>query len=128
MNLINYVNPDIGGIGHLLKPTYPTVYRPNAMVGVCPVFTPGVNDRYLADRIFGFPVPIGLHRNDDAPLLMPIVGSPKTEPEAWASEFDHDFESTRPHYYQVLLEDMGACPFCGRPMDEDICLAMKEAL
>ena len=88
LDLLEYVDPDIGGIGHLLKATYPTVYLPNAMVGVCPVFTPGINDRYLADRIFGFPVPIGLHRNDDAPLLMPVIGDPTTEPEALLRMFE----------------------------------------
>ena len=46
MNL-DYVDTNIGGIGHLLKATYPTVYRPHGMVGVTPQFDPAVGDRYL---------------------------------------------------------------------------------
>ena len=64
---IQYVNPDVGGIGHLLKATYPTVYRPHGMVGVHPIFDPAVLDRYLADHIHGFPIPIQLHRNTTSP-------------------------------------------------------------
>lgn len=101
---LEYVNPDIGGIGHLLKATYPTVYRPHGMVGVHPQFDPAVSDRYLADHIHGFPVPVHLHRNLTSPLLMPVTGSPAPAIEDCASFFDHDFEMTAPHYYRVLLE------------------------
>ena len=101
---LNYVDPNIGGIGHLLKATYPTVYRPHGMVGVTPEFDPAVKDRYLADHIHGFPIPVHLHRNAASPLLMPVTGSPAPTIETCASIFDHDFETTAPHYYQVLLE------------------------
>ncbi len=98
---LNYIDPDIGGIGHLLKATYPTVYLPNSMVGICPVFSPNIVDRYLADRIAGFPVPTHLHQYSGTPAIMPITGSSQGDP---ASEFDHDFEKANPHYYWVLLE------------------------
>ena len=103
MNL-DYVNTNVGGIGHLLKATHPTVYRPNGMVGVTPQFDPAVKDRYLADHIYGFPIPVNLHRNAASPLLMPVTGSPAPAIENSVSFFDHDFETTAPHYYQVLLE------------------------
>ena len=98
---LDYVDPDVGGIGHLLKATYPTVYLPNSMVGVCPVFSPDITDRYLADRIAGFPVPTHLHQYSGTPAIMPVTGSSQSDP---ASEFDHDFEKANPHYYWVLLE------------------------
>jgi len=101
---VDYVNPDVGGIGHLLKATHPTVYRPHGMVGVTPTFDPAVGDRYLADHIHGFPVPVQLHRNSTSPQLMPVTGSPAPAIETCASTFDHDFETTAPHYYRVLLE------------------------
>jgi predicted alpha-1,2-mannosidase len=101
---LDCVDPNIGGIGHLLKATYPTVYRPHGMVGVTPLFDPAINDRYLADRIHGFPIPIHLHRNATSPFLMPAAGSPAPSVENCASFFDHDFETAAPHYYQVLLE------------------------
>lgn len=101
---LNCVDTNIGGIGHLLKATYPTVYRPHGMVGVTPTFDPAVKDRYLADHIHGFPIPVHLHRNAESPLLMPVTGSPAPAIETSATFFDHDFETTMPHYYQVLLE------------------------
>jgi hypothetical protein len=42
---LEYVNPNVGGIGHLLKATYPTVYRPYGMVSVHPQFDPAVGNR-----------------------------------------------------------------------------------
>lgn len=101
---LEYVDTNIGGIGHLLTATYPTVYRPYGMVGVSPQFDPAVSDRYLADHIWGFPVPVQGHRNSASPLLMPVTGSPAPTIENCASLFDHDFETTAPHYYHVLLE------------------------
>ena len=98
---LDYVNTNIGGIGHLLKATYPTVYRPHGMVGVTPQFDPAVGDRYLAAHIYGFPVPIQLHRNSTSPLLMPVTGPLAPAFENCASTFDHDFETTTPYYYQV---------------------------
>lgn len=39
---VNYVNPYIGSIGHLLTATSPTVMLPHSMAQVSPIFTPGV--------------------------------------------------------------------------------------
>ncbi len=83
-----YVDPNIGGIGHLLTATYPTVYRPYGMAGVTPQFDPAVGDRYLADHIWGFPVPVHLHRTATGPLLMPVTGSPAPAIENCGSQFD----------------------------------------
>ena len=94
---VNYVNPYIGSIGHLLTATSPTVMLPHSMAQVSPIFTPGVTDRYLADRIFGFPA--------GAIIIMPFSGD--RESEQIASSFDHDFETATPYYYSVLLEDYG---------------------
>nr|WP_291957565.1 GH92 family glycosyl hydrolase [Mahella sp.] len=94
---VDYVNPYIGAIGHLLTATAPTVMLPHSMAQVSPVFTPGVTDRYLADRIFGFPA--------GAVTIMPFSGG--RESGQVASSFDHDFETATPYYYSVLLEDYG---------------------
>jgi len=101
---LSYVNPNLGGIGHLLTATYPTVYLPNCMVGIYPVFSPDIKDRYLADKISGFPVPTHLHGNADTPTLMPTTGPLQCDANGYASEFDHDFEIATPYYYSVLLE------------------------
>src|SRR5207245_7561385 len=52
---VNYVNPNIGGIGQLLSATSPSVIMPNGIMRIAPITTPGIIDRYLADKIYGFP-------------------------------------------------------------------------
>ena len=53
---VDYVSPNIGGIGQLLTPTIPYVQRPHGMARLAPITTPGITDRYLADKIYGFPI------------------------------------------------------------------------
>src|ERR1035438_3156602 len=53
---VDYVSPNIGGIGQMLTATLPYVQRPHGMARLAPITTPGITDRYLADKIFGFPV------------------------------------------------------------------------
>lgn len=93
---VDYVSPNIGGIGHLLTATVPYVQRPYGMARLAPVTTPGITDRYLADKIYGFPA--------GPALLMASVGQTGTNPAAYASDFDHDFETATPYYYEADLE------------------------
>src|SRR3984893_10658786 len=79
---VDYVSPNIGGIGQLLTATVPYVQRPHGMARLAPITTPGITDRYLADKIYGFPA--------GPATLMASVGSQSNRPEAYASEFDHD--------------------------------------
>ena len=39
---VDYVDPNIGGIGHLLQATAPTVQLPHAMMRIAPVTTFGI--------------------------------------------------------------------------------------
>jgi predicted alpha-1,2-mannosidase len=96
---VDYVSPNIGGIGQLLTATIPYVQYPHGMVRLAPITTPGVTDRYLADKIYGFPA--------GPAMLMVSVGSQTSRPEAYASEFDHDFETSAPYYYAANLETWG---------------------
>ncbi len=93
---VDFVNPNIGTIGHLLRATTPTVQLPHGMARVAPVTSPRIRDRYLADKIYGFPA--------GAATLMPTA-TEETTPEKIASSFDHDFETATPYYYAVDLED-----------------------
>jgi hypothetical protein len=93
---VDYVYPNIGGIGQLLTATIPYVQYPHGMARLAPITTPGVTDRYLADKIYGFPA--------GPAMLMASVGSQSNRPEAYASEFDHDFETSTPYYYAADLE------------------------
>jgi predicted alpha-1,2-mannosidase len=96
---VDYVSPNIGGIGQLLTATIPYVQYPHGMVRLAPITTPGITDRYLADKIYGFPA--------GPAMLMASVGSQSNRPEAYASEFDHDFETSTPYYYAADLETWG---------------------
>src|ERR1017187_3930487 len=69
------------------------------MASLAPVTTPGITDRYLADKIFGFPV--------GPALLMASEGQASTVPDDFASEFDHDFEVSTPYYYEADLLTWG---------------------
>jgi len=93
---VDYVSPNIGGIGQLLTATVPYVQRPHGMVRLAPVTTPGISDRYLADKIYGFPI--------GAATLMASVGEGGNRPETYASDFDHDFETATPYYYEADLQ------------------------
>ncbi len=105
---VDYVNPNIGTIGHLLVATSPDVFLPEGAVRLAPYTTPGITDKYLADRIFGFPVRESSHRRSRVTaLLMATTGKVQAEAEACASRFDHDFETATPYYYAVNLEDSG---------------------
>lgn len=97
---VDYVSPNIGGIGQLLTPTIPYVQVPHGMARIAPIATPGIQDRYLADKIFGFPVGTG--------TVMVSTGDMSTKPKDYASEFDHDFETATPYYYAVSLEQWDA--------------------
>ncbi len=52
---VDYVSPNIGGIGQLLTATIPYVQYPHGMARLAPDTTPGITDRYLAGKIYGFP-------------------------------------------------------------------------
>ena len=94
---VDYVNPNIGGIGQLLTATSPIVKLPGGMASVAPITTPGITDRYLADKIYGFPT--------GGFTFMPLVGLPETDAAKNASLYDHDLETATPYYYQTTLED-----------------------
>jgi len=93
---VDYVDPHIGSISHLLKSIPPTVQLPFGMMRLAPVTSPGISDSYLAEKIYGFPV--------DSAELMPSSGPVETDPAKDASHYDHDFETVTPFYYAVTLE------------------------
>ena len=102
MDYTKYVDTNIGTIGHLLTSTSPSVLSPHGAAVVAPLFRPGMKDRYNSDKIFGF--------STGCTAVMPTAytaGAP--DYEKTASIFDHDTETTRPDYYEVLLEDFDIC-------------------
>ena len=93
---VDSVAPNIGSIGQLLSATLPFVQVPYGMARLVPVTTPGIQDRYLADKIYGF--------SSGAGMFMVSTGEVRPEAAAFASDFDHDFETAAPYYYAVDLQ------------------------
>ncbi len=103
---VDYVDPNIGTIGHLLVATSPDVMLPNGHVRLAPYTTPGITDKYLADKIYGFPVRESSHRRSQVTaLLMATTGELEVNPAENASTYDHDLEIATPYYYAITLDD-----------------------
>lgn len=94
---VDYVNTDIGGVSMLLSTTRSMVQLPHGYPQVSPVLNPGLNDSYLATKIYGFPA--------GGVTIMPSTGGVTTSPDSLASSFDRDFETRTPYFYKGLLED-----------------------
>jgi putative alpha-1,2-mannosidase len=94
---VDYVSLYMGTINPKTRGTVPVIKVPGGNVSLFPSFTPEMEDLYLADKIYGFPLPIG--------NLMINTGKVKIGAKENASKFDHDMETAAPYYYQVLLED-----------------------
>jgi putative alpha-1,2-mannosidase len=94
---VDSVDPSIGGVGHLLEPTRPTVSLPNSIVRVYPMRRDA-----LDDQIHGFPLTIISHRLGELFWLMPSEG--EGDAEAWRRPAAYDQEKETPYYYSVRLD------------------------
>ena len=97
--LVDWVNPQIGTISHLLTTTTAEAYLPHSMMHIAPITVPGVNDKYLAQKIYGFPI--------GNASFMPVSGKYSSTSDSCASAFDRDFEIATPYYISENLDDYG---------------------
>lgn len=97
---VDYVNPYIGNISHLLVPTYPTVHLPNSLLRVYPE-----RDNFTSNTINGLPVVITSHRGSSAFNLSPFQGDLKNVKSTL--DYGYDNEVIKPYYYEVDLDDYG---------------------
>lgn len=97
---IDYVNPNIGNISHLLVPTYPTIHLPNSMLRVYPE-----RESYTGNVLEGLPLMIPSHRAKSAFALSPFQGDEKNIKSI--IHFGYDNEIIMPYYYRVDLDDYG---------------------
>lgn len=104
---LDYVNPNIGGIGHLLVATDPVVQLPQGTVKLCSNPWPEIYDRYLADKVFSFSLrdEIRYGTKTIPSWIMATTGNIEVIPAKMASNYDHDFETVTPYYSALLLED-----------------------
>ena len=93
---IDYVDPYMGNISHLLVPTFPTVHLPNGMMRVHPQRTD-----YASEQIAGLPVILTSHRGVSAFAISPLSALSDSLPEV--SRYSYDSESVRPYLYEVTL-------------------------
>ena len=94
---VDYVNPYLGNISHLLVPTYPTVHLPNSMLRVYPE-----RSDFTSDLLSGLPVIVTSHRGSSAFNLSPVQGN---APMTSIISYSYDLEHITPYSYDVYLDE-----------------------
>ncbi|MDR1783447.1 MAG: glycoside hydrolase family 92 protein [Dysgonamonadaceae bacterium] len=97
-NPVDYVNPYMGNISHLLVPTYPTVHLPNSMLRVYPE-----RDDFTSDLIKGLPIVVTSHRGSSAFNLSPV--SQTSTNLSPVISYTYDNEKITPYKYSVFLDE-----------------------
>ena len=95
---VDYVNPYMGNISHLLVPTYPTIHLPNSMLRVYPE-----RSDYTGVLLRGLPLEITSHRGSSAFNLSPWQGE-ETALKPVIS-YSYDLEKLTPYSYSVYLDE-----------------------
>lgn len=90
---VDWVNPEIGWISHMLTPVYPTVGRPNGQLRVFPP-----NDQYTQDRVEGFKLLVATHRHHWGRFSFRPGPSPMT----------FDQQHVRPYRYDGYVDSAAA--------------------
>ncbi len=97
---LDYVDPYIGGMGHLLHPTRPNVQLPNQVIRMHPL-----RADFLDDQISFFPLTIASHRNGELFGVLPGSGNPAEGTWKERQTYDHDLEIVKPYYYYTYFID-----------------------
>lgn len=95
---VDYVNPYMGNISHLLVPTYPTVHLPNSMLRVVPE-----RSDYTGALLRGLPLEITSHRGSSAFNLSPWQGEEMALKPVIS--YSYDLEKLTPYSYFVYLDE-----------------------
>lgn len=97
---VDYVNPYIGNISHLLVPTFPTMHLPNGMLRVIP-------DRgdYTSAQLGGLPLLSTSHRGQSAFSIKPYSGPLSGQRQNM--DYTYDGEKITPYSYAVTLDGFG---------------------
>lgn len=93
---VDYVDPYIGNISHLLVPTFPTTQLPNSMLRVFP-------DRrdFTDEYVHGLPIAVTNHREQSAFKLLPLADGKVNIPMS----YNYDNEHITPYSFDVELAD-----------------------
>ena len=95
---VDYVNPYMGNISHLLVPTYPTVHLPNSILRIYPE-----RNDFTSDQMRGLPLVVTSHRGSSAFSISPIAVN--TESLTPVKSYSYDNEKITPYRYSVYLDD-----------------------
>jgi predicted alpha-1,2-mannosidase len=97
---VDYVNPYMGTISHMLVPTFPTVHLPHSMMRVIP-------QRREAKEVTveGLPVILTSHRGTSAFSISPYQGEETGLQPVIVYSYDH--EQVRPYSYSTYLDEYG---------------------
>lgn len=94
---VDYVNPYMGNISHLLVPTFPTIHMPHSMLRVYPE-----RRDFTGDVLEGLPIVITSHRGSSAFNLSPFYGNRKEIKPVIGYSYDN--ERITPYSYTVYLD------------------------
>ncbi|WP_245986443.1 GH92 family glycosyl hydrolase [Marinoscillum furvescens] len=95
---VDYVDPYIGNISHLLVPTYPTIHLPNSMLRLYPE-----RRDFTGDMLKGLPSVVTGHRRGSAFHISPFQGDKsKLRPVV---NYSYDLEEIKPYAYSVYLDE-----------------------
>jgi len=97
---VDYVNPYMGNISHLLVPTYPTVSLPNSMVRFYPN-----RENYTSNLMQGFPLNVVSHRSGKVFNLSPFEGDIREIDGNLLYTYDN--EIITPYCYSATLDEPG---------------------
>lgn len=95
---VDYVNPYIGNISHLLVPTYPTVHLPNSMMRMMP----GKVD-FTSDRLSSMPLFMHGHRRGSVFKMIPYVNG---DFAGVSRGLSYENEEIVPYRYSVNLDEI----------------------
>lgn len=95
---VDYVNPYMGNISHLLVPTFPTIHLPNSLMRVYPE-----RRDFTADLLNGLPLITTSHRGSSAFNLSPFQG--ELNDLKSVIDYSYDNEKLTPYSYQVYLDE-----------------------
>jgi len=95
---VDFVNPYMGNISHLLVPTFPTIHLPNSMLRVYPE-----RNDFTGDLLHGLPLIITSHRGSSAFNMSPFQGD--MNHLGPVIDYSYDQEKLTPYSYSVYLDD-----------------------
>lgn len=94
---VDYVNPYIGNISHMLVPTFPMIHLPNSMLRIRPE-----RGSYTDSYLHGLQVLTPTHRGGSVFRISPYQGESSNLNPIMKYRFDN--EHVKPYYYSVFLD------------------------